>query len=404
MSLVEGVDRYDDGQIDRLGLILFRNCVKEKGGPESESLVDRTTSFRLWRRKEPLALLAASRSSVVMADTETAAPGAAAAPPTAAAEEPPAASPPQPAAPAPVPAAAAPAPVNEEAEVAELKEMIKRPPNSPPRSKGKAKAKPSKPAKPMPEWNATPHRACPPALRGLKTDREPWAKDANAYQEGMSGHGAVASKRRQQAVRQPKPEEIERQYREGYENWMKEAGWNATPFRNAPWQIRGLQPVTREPWFEDMAICTRPLPEPPSSPLARSPPASNPPPAPLHTVTCPVARTCLAVRALALLWGRPHPTCGVRAPGWLLEASLTLARPPRLRQRQVPTRRRWLRRVRRWDVWGLGRGPGGARAGIDAAREELGRQHDAVRAIRAARAQARHQRAVGKGRGRLPPQ
>lgn len=137
--------------------------------------------------------------------------------------------------------------------MAELKEMIKRPPNSPPRkNKGKAKAK--SPVKPQAEWNSTPHRPTPPALRGLKTDREPWAKDANVYTGGMDGHGAVMSKRRQNTMRQPKREDIERQYREGYENWIKEAGWNSSPFRNAPFQIRGLNPVTREPWFEDMAI------------------------------------------------------------------------------------------------------------------------------------------------------
>uniref|UniRef100_A0A7S2JFS5 Uncharacterized protein n=1 Tax=Haptolina brevifila TaxID=156173 RepID=A0A7S2JFS5_9EUKA len=138
---------------------------------------------------------------------------------------------------------------NEDAEVAELKEMIKRPPNSPPRNK---KNKSKGPKKPLPEWDSTPHRPHPPALRGLKTDREPWAKDAKTYSDGMQGHGAV--RRRGATVRQPRREEIEREYREGYEKWMKEAGWNSTPFRNAPWQIRGLNPVTREPWFEDMAI------------------------------------------------------------------------------------------------------------------------------------------------------
>jgi len=138
---------------------------------------------------------------------------------------------------------------NEDAEVAELKEMIKRPVNSPPRSK---KSKPKSKA-PQPGWNSTPHRPQPPALRGLKTDREPWALDAKAYSDGMSGHGAVR-RRGAASVRQPRREEIEREYREGYEKWMKEAGWNSTPFRNAPWQIRGLNPVTREPWFEDMAI------------------------------------------------------------------------------------------------------------------------------------------------------
>mgnify|MGYP004157003163 CR=1 FL=1 len=49
------------------------------------------------------------------------------------------------------------------ADVAALKEMIKRPPNSPPRRK--KKASPAKAMAPRPEWNATPHRSAPPALR-----------------------------------------------------------------------------------------------------------------------------------------------------------------------------------------------------------------------------------------------
>jgi len=134
--------------------------------------------------------------------------------------------------------------------VAELKEMIKRPANSPPRKK----AAPKGPKKPLPAWNDTPHRRVPPALRGLKTEREPWAQDANVYSDGMEGHGAVSRLRRMQGKRPPSADEMQREYEQGVELWKKEQGWNPTPFRNAPWQIRGLNPVTREPWFEDMAI------------------------------------------------------------------------------------------------------------------------------------------------------
>ena len=147
-------------------------------------------------------------------------------------------------------------PAAEEAEVAELKEMIKRPANSPPRKKAASKG----PKKVLPAWNDTPHRACPPALRGIKTDREPWAKDEKAYEGGMEGHGAMSRLRRVQGKKPPTAEEMQREYEQGIELWKKEQGWNPTPFRTAPWQIRGLNPVTREPWFEDMAVCTR-LPE-----------------------------------------------------------------------------------------------------------------------------------------------
>jgi hypothetical protein len=66
--------------------------------------------------------------------------------------------------------------------------------------------------------------------------------------------------RRVQGKKPPTAEEMQREYEQGIELWKKEQGWNPTPFRTAPWQIRGLNPVTREPWFEDMAVCTR-LPE-----------------------------------------------------------------------------------------------------------------------------------------------
>lgn len=136
--------------------------------------------------------------------------------------------------------------------MAALKEMIKRPANSPPRRKKK-----SAPAKPMthrPEWNSTPLRGQPPALRGIKTNREPWAKDLDIYDRGMTGHGAKPNKSPQRGKTPPSPEQMEAQYQDEYNKWVRRTGWNATPFRNAPDPIKGLKPVTREPWYEDMAI------------------------------------------------------------------------------------------------------------------------------------------------------
>ena len=133
--------------------------------------------------------------------------------------------------------------------MAELKEMIKRPANSPPRRKKLV----SKPMTNRPEWNSTPLRKEPPALRGIKTNREPWAKDEGVYAAGMQGHGAVARGPPPRA-RAPSPEKVEAQYNEEYSKWMKRTGWNPAPFRNAPDPIKGLKPVTREPWYEDMAI------------------------------------------------------------------------------------------------------------------------------------------------------
>ena len=102
---------------------------------------------------------------------------------------------------------------------------------------------------PMPEWNSTPWRASPPALRGLKTTREPWAKDEKTYNEGLAGHGARPNKPSMSAPKQVSPEKAEAAYRTEYNNWLRRTNWNPTPFRNAPDPIKGLKPVTREPWY-----------------------------------------------------------------------------------------------------------------------------------------------------------
>ena len=139
--------------------------------------------------------------------------------------------------------------------MAELKEMMKRPPNSPPRRKKKPQTQ--RPFKPQAEWNSTPHRACPPSLRGLKTEREPWSTDEKFYAEGMKGHGAAPKARPGSSSKSkapPSQAKVEQEYQEEYGKWMRRTGWNSTPFRNAPDPIKGLKPVTREPWYEDMAI------------------------------------------------------------------------------------------------------------------------------------------------------
>ena len=186
-------------------------------------------------------------------------------PPEPAAPPPPPPPPPPAAAAEPTPPEAAsssatPEEAAEEKEVAELKEMMKRPKHSPPRKK---KPVTSRPAAPKPEWNSTPHRSCPPSLKGIKTQREPWAKDDKFYEEGMQGHGAKPVGPGARAARPkaaPSPDDVEREYQKEYKNWLRRTQWNSTPFRNCPDQLRGLQPVTREPWYEDMAIYNKKFP------------------------------------------------------------------------------------------------------------------------------------------------
>jgi len=97
----------------------------------------------------------------------------------------------------------------------------------------------------MTPWNDTPMRPAPWTLRGLKTDREPWAEDAAIYNKKIG----VLNDRREayeqvnvltrHLLEVPKPDG---------------STWDSSVFRNAPWQLRGLKPVTREPWCRDAAI------------------------------------------------------------------------------------------------------------------------------------------------------
>lgn len=124
----------------------------------------------------------------------------------------------------------------------QLREMFKKP------SEGKKKKKAS-PSRPMPPWNDSPMRPAPWALRGLKTDREPWAEDANVYNKKFGNlHDAHFGPSNQAAAAHM----LGRNLRE----IPKADGttWDPSTFRNAPWPLRGLKPVTREPWFHDAAI------------------------------------------------------------------------------------------------------------------------------------------------------
>ena len=139
---------------------------------------------------------------------------------------------------------AAPVPLNDEVE--QLREMFKK--ESPSRPKRKAKAKTQRE---MPPWNDSPLRPAPWALRGLKTMREPWAEDAAIYnarfgdlhdaQFGPTGAQVrnAGNGMTRHLMEVPKPDGTM---------------WDPTPFRNAPWPLRGLKPVTREPWYHDAAI------------------------------------------------------------------------------------------------------------------------------------------------------
>jgi hypothetical protein len=174
-------------------------------------------------------------------------------------------SPPPPPPPPPAPAVAAasspaPAPAlsssasppkvkNEEQEVKELRQLFNREGShatSPATQKRKKKVKSAreKSEKEMPPWNSAPMRPTPPGLKGMKARREPWSEDARVYNKkfGDLSEANFGGKDR--------PVEGADAHLTRHREETRPDGtmWDSSVFRNAPWQLRGLKPVTREPW------------------------------------------------------------------------------------------------------------------------------------------------------------
>jgi hypothetical protein len=161
--------------------------------------------------------------------------------------------------------------LNEEEEVEQLREMFKK--ESPPRKKKTSSTARS----PPPPWNDSPMRPAPWALRGIKSQREPWAEDAAVYNKKCvlpssacaGGHEARSDVARaaDAAVRRfgnlhgakfgPSNQAAAAHMLGRNTREMPKADgttWDPSTFRNAPWPLRGLKPVTREPWYHDAAI------------------------------------------------------------------------------------------------------------------------------------------------------
>lgn len=168
----------------------------------------------------------------------------------------------------------------EEAEVAALKEMMKRdsgPRKKSPRARSQHQAErrrdssqrqlPQRHAQtsrePPPSWNSAPFRPRPPALHGLKTDSEPWAMDEALYEHGMFKHGArprLTSERQHRSR-----DDMEREYYELVNKWHRERAWDDSPYRAAPAPIRGLRSnagaQTRQSSLQSLLLFPRPCPD-----------------------------------------------------------------------------------------------------------------------------------------------
>jgi len=148
--------------------------------------------------------------------------------------------------------------VDEEAEVAELMEML----GASPGSRMSARELTGRQERFMEaNWDSSPHRNAPPSLKAIKPQtREPWAIDAQFYNKGeyaldTSGYGKPT--RYGMDVDPPLS-----QYRLDYvdERVTSKPGssrpaptWNAQPFRSVPYSLRGIKPApgATEPWVKD---------------------------------------------------------------------------------------------------------------------------------------------------------
>jgi len=137
----------------------------------------------------------------------------------------------------------------EEQEVEMLREMLRR----------------NRVAKKQPgDWDATPHRAVPYTLRGLRPLHtiEPWSKSVldsckrlelracSSY--ATSGLSRLDDGMNDDIVQLRRRQLLERSMRNGSSAPRPE--WDATPWLYTPPALRGLKPVTPEPWSRDIEV------------------------------------------------------------------------------------------------------------------------------------------------------
>jgi len=149
--------------------------------------------------------------------------------------------------------------VDEEAEVAELMEMLGASPGSQRMSARDLTGRQERFLEAG--WDASPHRNPPSALWGLKPQtREPWAIDADFYNksEYAIDTSDYAKPTRYGMDMDPPLSE----YRIDYERERVVAkpgsrkpapAWNSSPFRSVPYPLRGIKPApgATEPWVQD---------------------------------------------------------------------------------------------------------------------------------------------------------
>lgn len=127
-------------------------------------------------------------------------------------------------------------------------------------------------------WDATPYRSCPSNLRGLKPiTQEPWSRDALVYARktgsfekifnaDMFGDGTQAQEAyNDESIYDSNNPDAAKRYRStvtatGLKKNASLGGqplWDSSVRRYCPHILRGINPVTREPWAVDEQFYNR---------------------------------------------------------------------------------------------------------------------------------------------------
>lgn len=108
-------------------------------------------------------------------------------------------------------------------------------------------------------WDGTTHRSVPSSVRGLKPgphSHEAWARDAQVYHEISQEINPC----------RPFDDTSVLSRSAGYQSEVTASGlssrrnqpaWDSSPFRPTPHPLKGLRPITREPWRVDSEFYNR---------------------------------------------------------------------------------------------------------------------------------------------------
>ena len=107
------------------------------------------------------------------------------------------------------------------------------------------------------QWNGTPHRARPSNLAGMRVvTKEPWALDEAFYQSKTGSFELEYNSKGKYDDRSTLSAT------KGYTATVTSTGldgvsqptWDSSPLRPVPHALKGIKPVTREPWTLDAQI------------------------------------------------------------------------------------------------------------------------------------------------------